>query len=589
MATTGTNYTAKWELVDGVLTISPVSGDSGEMRGEWAVLAGDPYIKKVVDMTDEEWLSVTYIVFIGSIQIKRKTLLYGNPYEPYVVALFSQGHIGTSIGDRSLSNVISIDVSGLNTTGCTSFSYTFQDLTSLVEIIGLDTLDTSSIDNYSYMFDGTHLSELDLSSFSNMNTAEITGMFSGMYYLESVILPNNFSRTSSYLNNKETTVYFIGMANSAIYATNSQTQVTVTSDEDFFALETGQGGTWIRDISGSASLSFKIRSVQRDGNNVTVSYSYATSTATIYMYLKESSASSFPQTPTETIVITGSGTGSTTLALTSDSAYEIQSVVTDGETNIYTFTSIDSNVLLLSLSDSGSLQVASDIVAGGDMTVNENLYLDGTLTSFIDWDGTSIPASDKIKTIYVRPSDNYNEWVGCFGSQVYTTASGQRKAGGMGSFIGARHPDANVNNYIIAYVNPDGTRGYSVTDPALFRSAIGLGGVGTRYSANKNVNTTANADSYAAGASITIPAGTYILIAYGSFPSTSTNGVVRVQLYNNTAGAIVATKGAYGSGWLSDQIIWTVAPSASTTYSTRLSSSVARTNATTYCMAIRII
>lgn len=224
-----------------------------------------------------------------------------------------------------------------------------------------------------------------------------------------------------------------------------------------------------------------------------------------------------------------------------------------------------------------------------DVTANKDLYLDGILTNSINWDGSSIPASDKIKTIYVRPSDNYNEWVGRFGSQVYTTASGQRKAGGMGSYIGARHPDANINNYIIAYVNPDGTRGYSLSDPAQFRSAIGLGGVGARYSANKNVNTTANADSYVAGASITVPAGTYILIAYGSFPSASTNGVVRVQLYNNTAGSTVATKGAYGSGWLSDQIIWTVAPSASTTYSTRVSSSVARTSAVTYCMAIRII
>ena len=51
MATTGTNYTAKWELVDGVLTISPVSGNSGEMRGKWAPAIGNsPYIKKVVDM-----------------------------------------------------------------------------------------------------------------------------------------------------------------------------------------------------------------------------------------------------------------------------------------------------------------------------------------------------------------------------------------------------------------------------------------------------------------------------------------------------------------------------------------------------------
>lgn len=366
MATTGTNYTAKWELVDGVLTISPVSGSSGEMRGAWAPALDNPYIKEVVDMTDEEWLSVTHIVFTGSVKIKMHEPI-GSNYYPNAASLFAQTSPYLSYGDFSLSNVVSIDVSGLDTTGCTGFENIFRYLTSLVEIIGLDTLDTSSVTTYSSMFLGTSLSELDLSSFSNMNTAEIITMFSEMDYLASVILPNNFSRTSPELNNEETIYKAIGMASSRVPATNQQTQVTIMSDKDFFALETGQGGTWIRHISGSATLSFKINSVQRDGNNVTVSYSYATSTATAYVYLKESSASSFPQNPTETISLTGSGTDSTTIALTSDSSYEIQCIVTDGETNLYVFASVDSNVLLLSLSDSGRLESASDIVSGGNI------------------------------------------------------------------------------------------------------------------------------------------------------------------------------------------------------------------------------
>lgn len=368
MATTGTNYTAKWELVDGVLTISPVSGNSGEMRGEWAPAIGNsPYIKKVVDMTDEEWLSVTHIVFVGSIKIKMQEF-GGSNYYPNAVDLFAQTSPYLQYGDFSLQNVVSIDVSGLDTAGCTGFIYTFRHLASLVEIIGLDTLDTSSANDYSYMFNGTSLSELDLSDFSNMNTANIANMFSSMDYLASVILPNNFSRTSPSLNNEETTYYkSIGMASSLVPATNQQTQVTVMSDNDFFSLETGQGGTWIRHISGSATLSFKINSVQRDGNNVTVSYSYATSTATAYVYLKESSASSFPQSPTETISLAGSGNGTLNLTLATDSSYEMQFIVSDGETNLYVFASIDSNVLLLSLSDSGRLEAAGDIVSGDNI------------------------------------------------------------------------------------------------------------------------------------------------------------------------------------------------------------------------------
>ena len=90
----------------------------------------------------------------------------------------------------------------------------------------------------------------------------------------------------------------------------------------------------------------------------------------------------------------------------------------------------------------------------------------------LDWDGVSIPESDEYKSIYVFPSDNPNEWVSQFGSEVFAQASGQRQAGGMTTYIGARHPDGNVNNYLSVTANPDGTRGYNVSDPAKFREAI---------------------------------------------------------------------------------------------------------------------
>ena len=373
MATTGTNYTTKWKLIDGTLTISPISGNSGEMRGAWTYFSYDPYIKEVVDMTDEEWLSVTHIVFAGSIKIKMHEFASSNYYST-VSSLFAQS-LYSSVGDVSLSNVTSIDVRGLDTTGCTSFYYMFINLTSLVEIIGLDTLDTSSVNDYSSMFHGTSLSELDLSSFSNMNTANISNMFSSMNYLESVILPNNFSRTSPALNNEETQYKSLGVATSQVHATNPQTQVTVTSDEDFFALESGQGGTWTRDISGSATLLFRVNAVQRNGNNVTVSYFFTTSTATAYVNLKESSASSFPQSPTETISLTGSGNGTLNLTLATDSSYEIQFIVSDGETNLYVFASVDSNVLLIEVDNNGNVRAAGDIEDGYGNKLSEMIDL----------------------------------------------------------------------------------------------------------------------------------------------------------------------------------------------------------------------
>lgn len=358
MATTGTNYTAKWALANGTLTISPVSGDSGEMRGVWD--AGTvPYITKVVDMTLAEWQSVTSIVFTGRIAIKKQDLFVLSDYHADVSHLFDAG-----LQKEMLKNVTSIDVTGLNTTGCTSFKNMFNQLESLTEIIGIDTLDTSIVTDYFCMFYSTKISELDLSDFSNMNTAELFAMFTATNYLSTVILPSNFSRKKPSLQNDYRS---FGIATSNIHATNAQTGVTVQSDEDFFNLESGQGGTWLRDITQSATLSFRISNVARYGNNVTVSYSYACSEATASIYLKQSSESSYPQTPTSTISLQGAGNGSTSLTVATDNSYEMQIVVTDGTTNLYVFGSVDSNVLLIEFDDDGNMKPTGDIKAAGEV------------------------------------------------------------------------------------------------------------------------------------------------------------------------------------------------------------------------------
>ena len=95
----------------------------------------------------------------------------------------------------------------------------------------------------------------------------------------------------------------------------------------------------------------------------------------------------------------------------------------------------------------------------------------GQLRSFINWDGASIPSVQYVKEMVIRLIDD-SDWAGIHGASVYPTASGQRQAGGVAAYVGVRHPDADVANWIVAIVNPDGTRGYSVSDPAKFREAI---------------------------------------------------------------------------------------------------------------------
>lgn len=62
-----------------------------------------------------------------------------------------------------------------------------------------------------------------------------------------------------------------------------------------------------------------------------------------------------------------------------------------------------------------------------------------------------------------------------------------------------------------------------------------LTNVGKIYVQNGNVTTSTNASTYTVGATITIPAGTYIAYAFGDFASTSDSEPRKtVQLYNST-------------------------------------------------------
>lgn len=353
MATSGTNYTAKWDLQNGVLTISPVSGNSGIMRvGKLEVTAGlDSYIT----LTDGEWESVTEIKFVNSVRFQYDASLIQVQY----VAKTSF----TNFFKKAL-NVTQIDVTGLNITGATGVWGLFK-LDNLTTITGIANLDVSGCTDFTSMFAGSKIASLDISSFpaSVLNNADsVQLMFSDMKYCTSITLPTNFQRAFSTMI-YDNPNYGFGIASSRIPATKDG--ITISSDEDFFKLTTtSQGGTWTRDISGSAELKFNVNKVVRDGNSAEMQYTYYASSATVEVYLKETSQSSFPSTPSDTFSIGGTGTGSRTLTLSSDSAYDIMVKVYDGETTLYTYPSIDSNVLLFSVDEDGNAWARGDIEDG---------------------------------------------------------------------------------------------------------------------------------------------------------------------------------------------------------------------------------
>ena len=355
MATSGTNNTVKWTLSNGVLTISPTSGNSGIARKDWG---GTADLARWITLTTDEISSVQTIVFTGDIQF------YSKEFGKDIYS--KETKLNTFLYD--FKNASTIDVSGLNTTGVEEFVMFFPR--SLMNLIGLSSMDVASGKDFSRMFYGVKLESLDLSTFPLNSADDIGYMLNNLSYCHTVKLPSDFSRKFAFFSSfSGQNDYSFGLASSRIPATKDG--VTVTSDEDFFKLDSAQGGTWTRDISGSATLSFKVKSTSREANIATVNYQYATSSATVSIYLKKASESSFPSTSSKTVTISGTGSGSVEIELTTDDAYDIKMVASDGNTSIYAYPSVGSNILLFEVDEEGNVNFSGGITTGGDVHVDE--------------------------------------------------------------------------------------------------------------------------------------------------------------------------------------------------------------------------
>lgn len=77
-------------------------------------------------------------------------------------------------------NVTVLDVRALYTRYATSFSHIFSDNVDLLEILGLDLLDTRSVTDLSYAFaNNSAIQSINLASWITQNVANIEGIFSG--------------------------------------------------------------------------------------------------------------------------------------------------------------------------------------------------------------------------------------------------------------------------------------------------------------------------------------------------------------------------------------------------------------------------
>lgn len=473
MATSGTNNTVKWALSNGVLTISPTSGNSGIAKKDWGF---DRTLTQWITLTADEISAVQTIIFTGDIQF------YTNGYSGYS----KETNLAAFMYD--FSNTSEIDVSGLNTSGVKNFAMFFPE--SLMNLTGLSSMDVASGKDFYQMFDGTKLESLDLSTFPLNSADDISGMINRMSYCHTVKLPSNFSRKFAYISiSSGQSKYYFGLASSRIPATKDG--VTVTSDEDFFKLDSAQGGTWTRDISGSASLSFQVKSTGREANIAIVNYQYTTSSATVSIYLKKASESSFPSTSSKTVTISGTGSGSVEIELANDDAYDIKMIASDGNTSIYLYPSVSSNILLFEVDEEGNINVPGNLRTKGDLYAEGDANVSGSLRASGD---------------------------------VYT--EGNIDISGGITAGGDVHAEEKVGYFGDLYLN---------------NQTAHVGQV-FNWQGNLKSNLTANADAYVEGnGSITLKGGhTYLVLAYVAMTN-STNGTVnrRAQIFNKTANSAI--------------------------------------------------
>lgn len=151
-ANSGTLDGCTWTLSDdGTLTITAGQAEGSYEAGELSSLS--------------RWASMT------SSGSKVRRVAYAGGVRP---------HLGvySAMPSYGFPNVTTIDVTGLDTTGITSFNMMFHGLAKLTEIVGLDKLDTSSVASMDNMFSYcTALESIDLTNVDTSNVSNMSNMF----------------------------------------------------------------------------------------------------------------------------------------------------------------------------------------------------------------------------------------------------------------------------------------------------------------------------------------------------------------------------------------------------------------------------
>ena len=360
----GTCGTCSWNIDDnGKLTIKPTSGSAGELLNntqimptyEWPWLE---YAEHIMTAAISGTITTRY-AFIGSSTYGKYDYFFYHAKN-----LIQVTGLGCLTGATSLRSFFfsceslqSIDIQNMNTTGVAAFDYMFYRCESLTS------LNLSNFDTRNVVFNGSNglyylIYGCDLLS-------EIT--FGSNFYVKP------YSQYDGYTNASD--LYFNG-------GRNTTNGIIVTSDEAFSELTNARrAGTWTRGVSQTYTVT-AVRTtngaVDEDGENATFTIRWATdattTTRTLTIYQKEAGASSYPSTATLTQTLSGdSGVTTVTINSIGDAAYDFRVEFYDGTNTFIAFPSIQSNIRLITIDETGNVCLALDTSAASG-TVDAALY-----------------------------------------------------------------------------------------------------------------------------------------------------------------------------------------------------------------------
>lgn len=378
----GTCGTCTWTISDdGVLTVRPTSGSSGNL---------DLGARFIVGKGSWPWNSyrsqIIRIVLSGNITTSHSfaaltsTGDYSSIFKDCVnlVSISGiaslKGAINCSSMFEGCTSIEELNLSSFDASAARYMNFMFSGCTSLSNVV-LTGINTSNVTSFTRFLNGCEsLASVDLSSL-NTTSADMSSFFYNTPLLSHITLGAQFYVPPVSTNGYKWKTYFHGGKN----ITNG---IVVDSDESFSGLTNAdRAGTWERGVSYAYRVTaarVNAGVADEDGEDVAITARWATQAETtertLTIYQKPAGDSTYPSTPVSVQTLSGnSGVTTVTVTDVGDDAYDFRVEFYDGTNTYVAFPSVQSNIRLITIDSTGNVCLYLDTTASSG-EVDAELY-----------------------------------------------------------------------------------------------------------------------------------------------------------------------------------------------------------------------